>query len=42
MKIGDRDIVYTSSLILPSEEDAWVSFSVGSWHVKVNIHLKDS
>ena len=37
MKIGVRDVVHTATLIIPGGEDAWVSFELGSWHVKLNI-----
>jgi len=37
MKIGNRKVVYTSSLIIPEGEDAWIFFDVGDWHVKVNL-----
>lgn len=42
MKIGDRDIVHTSSLIIPGGKDAWIEFNIGSWLVKVNVIFKDS
>jgi len=42
MKIGNRDIIYTTTLLVPKGEEAWIDFNVGAWEIKLNIVFEDS
>ena len=37
MKIGERDVVHTASLIVPKGENAIVDFRVGQWDISLKI-----
>jgi len=37
IKIGNKPVIQTASLLVPVTEGAWVEFSAGSWQVKINI-----
>lgn len=41
MRVGEREVIHTATLILPTKEDAWVDFMLGSWHVRVNVAFRN-
>jgi hypothetical protein len=41
MKIGNREVVHTFSIIVPDKEDAWVDFNVGQWNINLRIYFTE-
>lgn len=42
IRIGDKELVYSSSLIIPEGEGAGVSFKLGDWEIKFEIEFVSS
>lgn len=37
IRIGDKELVYSSSLIIPEGEEAWLSFKLDDWEINFKI-----
>ena len=40
-KIGNKQIVYTGSFLVPKEDDVWFSANVDGWQLKMNIRFEE-
>lgn len=40
MKIGNKEIVHTTSLIIPKDEEAVIDFKVGNWEIELRLLFK--
>ena len=41
MKIGDKEIVYTASLVVPEGETVFIEFLIGRWRPQFKIDFKN-
>lgn len=40
--VGGRELIASTSLLVPEGEDAWICFSADEWEVKLNVKFIDN
>jgi len=40
-KIGNKDVVYTGSFLVPKGNDVWLNANVAGWQLKINVRFEE-